>query len=541
MKQVTKHERGPAILPLTPMPEKEKRRPGRKKKAPEADPVQTAETAATIATTEPAAAETAVAETAKKKILFVGAEVMPFAATGGLGDVLGSLPAALAQTGRVDVRVVMPLYGSIAPAWRAQMKEEYITSVRLAWREQYCGIYSLTKDGVTYYFIDNEYYFRRPALYGYYDDGERYAFFCMAVLEMMNRLNYYPDILHAHDWQAALSVVYLNCLYRSRPWYGTMRTVFTIHNIEYQGQYDFAILGDVFALGENEHALMEYGGCINLMKAAIECADRVTTVSPRYAWEIRTPEYAHGLESALERNAGKLSGILNGIDTVYYDPAHDPCIAADYSAQNMEGKVQDKLALQRETGLPERADVPMLAVISRLAAHKGLDLITGCIYDLVAAHDLQLVILGKGESGFESFFRELESRFPDKVRALITYDRDLSKRVYAAADIFLMPSRSEPCGLSQMIASRYGAIPVVRETGGLYDSIKPYWVEGDTLHGNGFTFANYSAAELRERTEAALGVWYNKPERDRLVERVMTTDFSWGRSAERYLELYEGM
>ncbi len=536
MKQVTKHERGPAILPLTPMPEKEKRRPGRKKKAPEAESVQTAETAATIATAEPAAAETA-----KKKILFVGAEVMPFAATGGLGDVLGSLPAALAQTGRVDVRVVMPLYGSIAPAWRAQMKEEYITSVRLAWREQYCGIYSLTKDGVTYYFIDNEYYFRRPALYGYYDDGERYAFFCMAVLEMMNRLNYYPDILHAHDWQAALSVVYLNCLYRSRPWYGTMRTVFTIHNIEYQGQYDFAILGDVFALGENEHALMEYGGCINLMKAAIECADRVTTVSPRYAWEIRTPEYAHGLESALERNAGKLSGILNGIDTVYYDPAHDPCIAADYSAQNMEGKVQDKLALQRETGLPERADVPMLAVISRLAAHKGLDLITGCIYDLVAAHDLQLVILGKGESGFESFFRELESRFPDKVRALITYDRDLSKRVYAAADIFLMPSRSEPCGLSQMIASRYGAIPVVRETGGLYDSIKPYWVEGDTLHGNGFTFANYSAAELRERTEAALGVWYNKPERDRLVERVMTTDFSWGRSAERYLELYEGM
>lgn len=541
MKQVTKHERGPAILPLTPAPEKKTRKPGRKKKAPEADPVQTAETAATIATTEPAAAETAVAETAKKKILFVGAEVMPFAATGGLGDVLGSLPAALAQTGRVDVRVVMPLYGSIAPAWRAQMKEEYITSVRLAWREQYCGIYSLTKDGVTYYFIDNEYYFRRPALYGYYDDGERYAFFCMAVLEMMNRLNYYPDILHAHDWQAALSVVYLNCLYRSRPWYGTMRTVFTIHNIEYQGQYDFAILGDVFALGENEHALMEYGGCINLMKAAIECADRVTTVSPRYAWEIRTPEYAHGLESALERNAGKLSGILNGIDTVYYDPAHDPCIAADYSAQNMEGKVLDKLALQRETGLPERADVPMLAVISRLAAHKGLDLITGCIYDLVAAHDLQLVILGKGESGFESFFRELESRFPDKVRALITYDRDLSKRVYAAADIFLMPSRSEPCGLSQMIASRYGAIPVVRETGGLYDSIKPYWVEGDTLHGNGFTFANYSAAELRERTEAALGVWYNKPERDRLVERVMTTDFSWGRSAKRYLELYEGM
>ena len=524
MKKAIRHERGPAILPLTPAPGKKRAGKAKGAPAPAEAPVMAA-----------------APESGKKKILFVGAEVMPFAATGGLGDVLGSLPAALAGTGQVDVRVVLPLYGSISQAWREQMKEEYITSVRLAWREQYCGIYSLVKDGVTYYFIDNEYYFRRPALYGFYDDGERYAYFCMAVLEMMNRLNYYPDILHAHDWQAALSVVYLNCLYRSRPWYGTMRTVFTIHNIEYQGQYDFAILGDVFALGENEHALMEYNGCINLMKAAIECADRVTTVSPRYAWEIRTPEYAHGLDAALNRNAGKLSGILNGIDYTYYDPAADPCIAARYSVQNMEGKGADKLALQRETGLPERADVPMLAVISRLAAHKGLDLITGCIYDLVAAHDLQLVILGKGEFGFEAFFRELQERFPDKVRALITYDRDLSKRVYAAADIFLMPSRSEPCGLSQMIASRYGAIPVVRETGGLYDSIKPYWVEGETLHGNGFTFANYSAAELRERTEAAIGVWYNKPERDRLVERVMTTDFSWGRSAERYLELYEGM
>lgn len=536
VKKATKHERGPAVLPLTPaLPKKRTpRKPAAEK------PAETETVTSTTPEAVSAMAEHAVG-TAKKKILFVGAEVMPFAATGGLGDVLGSLPAALAKTGRVDVRVVLPLYGSIAQSWRSQMREEYITSVRLAWREQYCGIYSLVRDGVTYYFIDNEYYFRRPALYGYFDDGERYAFFCMAVMEMMNRLNYYPDILHAHDWQAALSVVYLNCLYRNRPWYGTMRTVFTIHNIEYQGQYDFAILGDVFALGENEHALMEYNGCINLMKAAIECADRVTTVSPRYAWEIRTPEYAHGLDAALNRNAGKLSGILNGIDYDFYNPATDPCIAERYSVQNMAGKTADKLALQRETGLPERADVPMLAVVSRLAAHKGLDLVSGCIYELVGGHDLQLVILGKGESGFEDFFRELQARFPDKVRALITYDRDLSKRIYAAADLFLMPSRSEPCGLSQMIASRYGAIPVVRETGGLYDSIKPYWVEGDTLHGNGFTFANYSAQELRERTEAALGVWYNKPERDRLVERVMTTDFSWNASAEQYLALYEGI
>ena len=352
-KKTTKHERGPAVLPLTPaLPKKRTtRKPAAEK------PAETE----TVTTTTPEAvsamAENAVGtETAKKKILFVGAEVMPFAATGGLGDVLGSLPAALAKTGRVDVRVVLPLYGSIAQSWRSQMREEYITSVRLAWREQYCGIYSLVRDGVTYYFIDNEYYFRRPALYGYFDDGERYAFFCMAVMEMMNRLNYYPDILHAHDWQAALSVVYLNCLYRNRPWYGTMRTVFTIHNIEYQGQYDFAILGDVFALGENEHALMEYNGCINLMKAAIECADRVTTVSPRYAWEIRTPEYAHGLDAALNRNAGKLSGILNGIDYDFYNPATDPCIAERYSVQNMAGKTADKLALSGRRVCPS---VPM--------------------------------------------------------------------------------------------------------------------------------------------------------------------------------------
>ena len=276
---------------------------------------------------------------AKKKLLFVGAEAMPFAATGGLGDVMGSLPAALAATGEVDVRVVMPLYGNVSPAWRQQMKEECITDVWLSWRRQYCGIYSLVKDGVTYYFIDNEYYFNRPALYGQYDDGERFAFFCMATMEMMQRLNYFPDVLHAHDWQAALSVVYLNCIYRGRPGYRDIKTVFTIHNIEYQGNYDFAILGDVFALDDRERPLMEYNGCINLMKGAIECADCVSTVSPRYAREIRTPEYAHGLNHCLDRNAHKLRGILNGIDYVYYNPAKDKAIEAIA-----------ELAMERNTG-----------------------------------------------------------------------------------------------------------------------------------------------------------------------------------------------
>ncbi len=472
------------------------------------------------------------------KILFVGSEVLPFAATGGLGDVLGSLPAALAKNG-AEVRVVMPLYSSIPEEWRRQMKQEAVSTVRLSWRRQYCGILSLQKDGVTYYFIDNEYYFRRPALYGQYDDGERYAFFCMAVMELMRLVDYYPDILHAHDWQAALSVVYLNCLWRGCPGYGNIRTVFTIHNIEYQGQYDFAILGDVFALGENEHSLMEYNGCINLMKAAIECADRVTTVSPRYAQELLTDEYSHGLRSALERNAGKLRGILNGIDYDYYNPANSEELAAPYSWDHPEGKSENRAALRRAVGLPEREEVPLLAVVSRLASHKGLDLIAECIGDIVTGQDAQLVVLGRGEERYERFFAELERRYPDRVRAMLTYDRALSKRIYAAADIFLMPSRSEPCGLSQMIASRYGAIPVVRETGGLYDSIKPFWMDGEQMHGNGFTFANYSFTELRERTEAAIALWRDPALRQRLVRRIMQTDFSWSMSAGRYRALYQ--
>ena len=476
-----------------------------------------------------------------KKILYAGAEVMPFAATGGLGDVLGSLPAALSASGECDVRVALPLYESVSQSDRQKMKQEAVFNVRLGWREQYCGVFSLVRNNVTYYFIDNEYYFRRPALYGYYDDGERYAYYCMAVLELMDHLGFYPDVLHAHDWQAALTVVYLNCLYRSRPGYENIRTVFTIHNIEYQGQYDFAILGDVFALGENEHTLMENDGCINLMKAAIECADRVTTVSPRYAEEIKTAEYAHGLQGSLCRNASKLCGILNGIDYDYYNPESDPAIAAHFTRRALSGKAQDKAAMQKECGLPVRKDVPLLSVISRLASHKGLDLVEGCIDAILSRNDAQFLILGRGEERFERFFYDLQNRYPDRVRAMICYDRDLSKRVYAATDIFLMPSRTEPCGLSQMIASRYGAIPVVRETGGLYDSIKPYWSDEKGIHGNGFTFANYRCEELAERTEAAIALWKDAPARRKLVLRIMQTDFSWNTSAKRYLELYRGL
>ena len=478
-----------------------------------------------------------------KKILFIGAEAMPFAATGGLGDVLGSLPLAISKAGgeEVDVRVVLPLYGAVSEAWRKQMTLEVEYEVALAWRKQYCGIYRLSKDGVTYYFIDNEYYFKRDTLYGCFDDGERFAFFCKAAIDMLGVIGFYPDVIHAHDWQAALSLIYLDRKYRQIRGYEHIKTIFTIHNIEYQGKYDFWILGDVFELGENDRSIVEYDGCINLMKGAIVSANIVSTVSPRYAEEICTPEYAHGLHPILRENQAKLCGILNGIDYEYYNPEKDPCIAKSFTWQTIDDKTENKAALQKETGLPIRSDVPMLAVISRLASHKGLDLISEIMYNILQENDVQFVVLGKGESRYESFFEGLENAFPEKASALITYDRDLSKRIYAACDIFLMPSKSEPCGLSQMIASRYGAIPVTRETGGLYDSIKPYWEENGELHGNGFTFANYRSEELKNATLSAIELWRSEEKRVPLIERIMQTDFSWNASALQYLRMYQSL
>ncbi len=474
------------------------------------------------------------------KILFVGAEAMPFAATGGLGDVIGSLPTAICRANSdADVRVVTPLYRAIDQKWRSEMKEEAVFEINLAWRKLCCGVWSLVKEGVTYYFIDNEYYFDREGLYGHYDDGERYAYFCMAVLEMLEHIGFYPDILHAHDWQAALSVVYLNRLFRQRRGYESIKTVFTIHNIEYQGKYDFSILWDIFALGEDSHSIMDYDGGINLMKGAIVCADIVSTVSPRYAEEIRSSEYAHGLQSIINDNAHKLCGILNGIDYTYYDPERDTVIPQCFSVEAVKEKIKNKTVLQAELGLPVAENIPMLAIISRLATHKGLDLVSQMLSGLLEYRDVQFVVLGKGEERYESFFSELETRFPDKMRALICYDRELSKKIYAAADIFVMPSKSEPCGLSQMIASRYGAVPVVRETGGLYDSIKGYWEFDGELRGNGFTFANYSAEELYDRVVAAETLYHQKEKWERFVGKIMRTDFSWSASAMQYLEMYQ--
>lgn len=475
-----------------------------------------------------------------RSILFVGAEVMPFAATGGLGDVMGSLPETLAQLDpTLDIRVVMPCYSATGAKYRAMMKTETSFEITLAWRHQYCGVKSLKKGGVTYYFIDNEYYFKRAALYGQYDDGERYAFFCTAVMDMMPHLGFFPDILHAHDWQSALSVIYLRQKYsRDARWSG-MKSVFTIHNIEYQGRYDLCILGDVFGLSEYDRSVLDWDGGINLMKGAIVAADLVSTVSPRYAREILTPEFSHGLDGILRANSAKLRGILNGIDYSYYDPEHDPVLAANYTATAQGGKSACRAELLRDLSLSDDPSRPLIAVISRLASHKGLDIVCEALDGILRDSGAQFVVLGKGETRYEDYFRSLEERFPDSARALMTYDRDLARRIYAAADIFMMPSKSEPCGLSQMIASRYGAIPVVRETGGLYDSIHGYWEDAaGRMHGNGFTFAGYTSGELYERTMAAVSLWRDSEKRNKFIKKIMSVDFSWRSSAAEYAAMY---
>ena len=474
-------------------------------------------------------------ENKKTKILIVGAEALPFAATGGLGDVLGSLPAALArEASDADIRVVMPLYAKVGAEYREKMTKVVEINVKLAWRNQYCGIYSLEKDGVIYYFLDNEYYFDRDALYGFFDDGERYAFFSRAVMDMIPAIDFYPDVLHANDWQSALTVVYNKLYYK----YPGMKTIYTIHNIEYQGKYDKYILGDVFAIDNSDLSIVEYDGCINLTKGAIVCCDRLTTVSSRYADEIKDAFFAHGLENIIKANAEKLSGIVNGIDYEYYNPLKlDEKFSAGY--RTFSGKAKNKAALQEMLGLPTDTDAPIVSMISRLASHKGFDLVKCVLEEALDNSDMQFVLLGTGEKEFEYYFCELAAKYPTRVRALFEFNKELSKKIYAGSDIFLMPSKSEPCGLSQMIASRYATVPIVRETGGLYDTIKPF--NSETLEGNGVTFCTYNAHDMLDAINRTLAFYKDKSVWKKLVKNAAEKDFSWNASARLYLLMYAGL
>ncbi len=469
-------------------------------------------------------------------VLFAASEVAPFIKTGGLADVAGSLPLALQQAG-VNIRVILPLYGAIGANWREQMTFLFHFNVTLAWRSVYCGLFSLEKDGITYYFIDNEHYFHRSELYGHYDDGERFGYFCRAVVECIPRLGWKPDIVHCNDWQTALIPVYLKEDGNRNSTLASIRTVFTIHNVEYQGRYGKETLGDLFGLPDYwyNNGTMEYYGDISLLKGAICTSDFITTVSPTYAHELRYAFYAHGMEGILSANSYKFQGILNGIDTDLYNPATDPALCQTYTADNLSGKACNKQELQRALGLNIDPKVPILSCVSRLVPHKGLDLVTAVLPQIMEMN-IQLVILGRGDWQFEQTFLNAQRQYPSRLSANIMYSSGLAMNIYAGSDLLLMPSKSEPCGLSQMIAMRYGTLPIVRETGGLKDTVAPY--NQFTGEGNGFTFTDYNAHDMLHVIGQAVALYQNQEVWHTLVKRDMNTDFSWNKSAKEYLDIY---
>ena len=470
----------------------------------------------------------------KKKIIFIGSEAAPFVATGGLADVLGSLPKALAKINSYEVSVILPLYSSIKAEFKSKFKFLTNFNVSVAWRWQYAGVFYYEYQGVKFYFIDNEYYFKRDGnIYGFYDDGERYAFFSRAAIDAISKLNIYPDVIHCNDWQTASSIIFLKGMYYRNENFKRVKTVFTIHNIEYQGKFGMDTFAGVFGFSDNLKQLVEFDGCVNLMKGAIEMSDVVNTVSPTYANELKDAFFAHGLENIIARNSHKIFGILNGIDTDYYNPETDKFLFKNFSKNDLSGKAICKEELQKLLGLKVNKNVPIIAVISRLVSHKGLDLLRH-VADNLLTSDVQLVILGKGEIGFENFFSHLAYCYSGKCATIIAYNQDLSRKIYSGADMFLMPSKIEPCGLSQMIASRYGTVPIVRETGGLNDSIKAY--TGD--NGNGFTFKDYNAYDMLYVINEAIRTYNDKQKWQEVVLRAMNSDFSWDAQTAEYKKLY---
>ena len=473
-------------------------------------------------------------------ILYVTSEAVPFCKTGGLAAVAGSLPPSLAANGD-RVSVILPLYETVKDKWGEKLHFEKWTFVRLAWRSVYCGLFSVEREGVTCYFVDNESYFRRSDLYGYYDDGERFAFFSRAVTELLRSLPEKPDVVHCNDWQSALVPVYIRDEAVRNDFYKSIRTVITVHNIEYQGRYGRETVEDLFGLdrGWFDGGTIEFGGDVNLLKGGIVTADAVTAVSPTYARELKCAYFAHGLENVMRMSEGKLHGVLNGIDMKRYDPAHDESLAAPYSADDLTGKRQDKAALQKLLGLKEAPGTPILAMVTRLVSHKGLDLVCETL-DTIMEKDVQFVVLGKGDAKYETFFEYAKQRYGGRMAVHLGYSEQLAMQIYAGADLFLMPSKSEPCGLSQMIAMRYGTVPIVRETGGLKDTVRAY--EAWNSAGNGFTFANYNAGDMCHVVCQAIDLYHNNRDVYALLQkRGMTADFSWKRSAQAYRDIYSSI
>ena len=466
------------------------------------------------------------------KILFAASEATPFAASGGLGDVVGSLPKALAQKG-VSCRVVMPLYSNIPGHFREKMSYICHFNVVLGWRNQYCGVYQYNHDKVVFYFIDNEYYFKRDGMYGFYDEAERFAFFSKAILDIIEYIDYQPDILHCHDWQTAMVPVYFNMFYRNKEKYSKIKTIFTIHNVEYQGKYGMEILQDVLGLPESEKGLMQYDGCLNMVKAAIEACDKLTTVSPTYSDQLQTPLFGCGLDREFINQRHKFCGILNGIDYEINDPKTDPLIYKNYSCQDISGKDENRKKLCLEMDMSDDYR-PVVGIVSRMVAHKGMDLIKLSLEHLICS-GFKFVVLGSGEYAFESFFNDMHNRYPRQMAVYIGYNKPLSKKIYAGSDIFLMPSQSEHCGISQLIALRYGAIPVVRETGGLKDTI----TDCSFGQGNGFCFEKYNSDDMCGALFRAKNLYESRAVWELLVKHAMSCDFSWNESSTKYVFLYQ--
>lgn len=482
-----------------------------------------------------------MAETNKKmQIVFASAECAPFVKTGGLGDVAGSLPAALVRAG-AEVIVMVPKYATIKDEYKAQMEHFSDFYVSLGWRNEYCGLEKLEHDGVTYMFIDNERYFARDYPYGFFDDGERFAFFSKAITESLQHLpsGFECDILHCNDWQTALAPVFLREFYQGLPLYERVKTVFSIHNVAFQGQFSDTVMEDILGVAHIPAAASQLrcDACsINYMLGALRYADAITTVSPTYANEIQTPEFGEGLDGVLRERSYALQGILNGIDVAGFDPATDKRIAANYTVEDRSGKAVCKAKLQEELGLEVRDDRPLMVMVTRLTRQKGLDLVMYAL-DRILAGGVQVAVLGTGDRDYEDGLRYFQDKYPGTMAARIEFDPALSQRMYAAADMFLMPSKFEPCGLSQIIAMRYGTLPIVRETGGLKDTVQPY--NEFTGEGTGFSFSNFNGDEMGDAVfRAARLFWDNRDAWNQLFTQAMSQDFSWTRSADKYLDLY---
>jgi len=471
------------------------------------------------------------------KVLFVASEVVPFAKTGGLADVAGSLPKALKAQG-IDVRIVMPKYGGIAEEYTKQMKHLTDFTMPVAWRQKYVGIDYLEYEGITVYFVDNEEYFKRDGLYGYDDDAERFSYFSRAVLNMLPAIDFMPDVIHTNDWHAGLVNVFLKLEYMGDERYASIKTVYTIHNLKYQGVFPKKVMSDVLGLDQKyfENGDLEFFDAVNFMKGGILYADYITTVSHTYAQEVQNAYFGEQLDGLMRDRKDRLTGIVNGIDYDIYDPMTDKNIFVNYDVNTIDKKIDNKVALQKELGLPVHRSVPMLALVSRLVPPKGLDLLVRILDEVLQHENVQLVVLGTGDKEYEDWFRGLAWRFPKRVSANIFFSNELAQKIYAASDIFLMPSCYEPCGIGQLIALRYGSIPVVRETGGLKDTVQAY--NKYTQKGNGFVFANYNAHELMSAIKKALGAKENMASWLPIVRNAMNTDYSWKESAKQYKELY---